>query len=67
MSIISCELRAGRTDEQKRALSQGLTQAVPAVTDEPLSEMSMVIREGRGINFIEVGEHLANRRLCSHE
>ncbi|MFE6806846.1 hypothetical protein ACFVEN_35105 [Streptomyces sp. NPDC057681] len=67
MSISSCELCAGRKDEQKRALSQGLIQAVRAVTDEPLSEMSRVIREGLGIHFIEVGEHLANRRRCSHE
>jgi trans-3-chloroacrylic acid dehalogenase alpha subunit len=58
MSIISCDLREGRSDEQKRALAQGLIQAVRAATDEPISEVFMVIREGRGINFIEAGQHL---------
>ncbi|WP_372673157.1 tautomerase family protein [Amycolatopsis kentuckyensis] len=58
MSIISCDLREGRTDEQKRALSAGLFAAVGAATGEPVSEMFLVIREGRGINFVEAGEHL---------
>jgi hypothetical protein len=58
MSIISCDLREGRSDEQKRKLADGLIRAVRNATDEPISEMFMVIREGRGINFIEAGEHL---------
>ena len=43
MSMISCDMRYGRSDEQKRALSAGLLR---------------VIREGRGINFVEHGQHL---------
>lgn len=58
MSIISCDLREGRSDEQKRALANGLIAAVQAATAEPLSNMFMVIREGPGINFVEAGEHL---------
>jgi phenylpyruvate tautomerase PptA (4-oxalocrotonate tautomerase family) len=58
MSIISCDLRQGRTDEQKRALATGLIQAVCTATGEPVGEMFLVIREGRGINFVEAGEHL---------
>ena len=58
MSIISCDLRQGRTDEQKRALAAGLIQAVRTATGEPVDEMFLVIREGRGINFVEAGEHL---------
>ena len=58
MSIISCDLRQGRTDEQKRALAAGLIQAVRTATGEPVGEMFLVIREGRGINFVEAGEHL---------
>lgn len=58
MSIISCDMRAGRTDEQKRALSAGLIQAVCAATGEAADDMFLVIREGRGINFVEAGEHL---------
>ena len=58
MSIISCDMREGRTDDQKRALAAGLIEAVRSATGEPLSEMFLVIREGRGINFVEEGQHL---------
>jgi 4-oxalocrotonate tautomerase len=58
MSIISCDLREGRTEAQKRALASGIIAAVQAATGEPLSEMFFVIREGRGIDFVEAGEHL---------
>jgi phenylpyruvate tautomerase PptA (4-oxalocrotonate tautomerase family) len=58
MSIIACDLRQGRTDEQKRALAAGLIRAVRTATGEPVGEMFLVIREGRGINFVEAGEHL---------
>ena len=58
MSIISCDMREGRTEAQKRALSSGIIAAVQAASGEPISEMFFVIREGRGINFVEAGEHL---------
>ena len=58
MSIISCDMREGRSDEQKRALAAGLIEAVQTATKEPVGDMFLVIREGRGINFIEAGEHL---------
>ncbi|MCW2721522.1 tautomerase family protein [Pseudonocardia sp.] len=58
MSIISCDLRQGRTDEQKHALAAGLIQAVRTATGEPVGEVFLVIREGRGIDFVEAGEHL---------
>ncbi|ORJ57828.1 tautomerase family protein [Mycobacterium simiae] len=58
MSIISCDMRQGRSDEQKQALAAGLIAAVRAATGEPITEMFLVIREGRGVNFIEAGEHL---------
>ena len=58
MSIISCDMREGHTDEQKRALATGLIESVQKATDEPIGEMFLVIREGRGINFVEAGEHL---------
>jgi tautomerase-like protein len=51
-------MRAGRTDEQKRALSAGLIEAVCAATGEAAGDMFLVIREGPGINFVEAGEHL---------
>ena len=58
MSIISCDMRYGRSDEQKRALSAGLLRVVSEATGEPADNIFFVIREGRGINFVEHGQHL---------
>jgi phenylpyruvate tautomerase PptA (4-oxalocrotonate tautomerase family) len=58
MPMISCDMRYGRTDEQKRALSAGLLRVVSEATGEPADNIFFVIREGRGINFVEHGKHL---------
>ena len=58
MPLISCDMRYGRTDEQKRKLAAGLLRAVGEATGEPHNNIFLVIREGRGINFVEHGEHL---------
>ena len=55
MPMISCDMRYGRTDEQKRALSAGLLRVVSEATGEPADNIFFVIREGRGI---EHGKHL---------
>jgi phenylpyruvate tautomerase PptA (4-oxalocrotonate tautomerase family) len=51
-------MRSGRTDEQKRALSAGLLRVVSEATGESADNIFFVIREGRGINFVEHGQHL---------
>jgi trans-3-chloroacrylic acid dehalogenase alpha subunit len=56
--MISCDMRAGRTDEQKRALSEGLMRVISRVTGEEIHDIFFVIREGKGINFVEHGQHL---------
>src|SRR5471032_406236 len=58
MPMISCDMRYGRTEEQKRALSAGLLRVVSEATGEPADNIFFVIREGRGINFVEHGKHL---------
>ena len=58
MALISCDMRYGRSDEQKRQLAAGLLRVVSAATGETKNDIFVVIREGRGINFIEHGEHL---------
>src|SRR6476661_3596999 len=58
MSMISCDMRYGRSDEQKRALSAGLLRVVSEATGETADNVFFVIREGRGINFVEHGQHL---------
>jgi trans-3-chloroacrylic acid dehalogenase alpha subunit len=51
-------MRFGRTDEQKRQLAAGILRVVSAATGEMKNDIFFVIREGRGINFVEHGEHL---------
>src|SRR6266404_5469595 len=58
MSIISCDMRYGRSDEQKHALSAGLLRVIGEATGESADNIFFVIREGRGINFVEHGQHL---------
>jgi trans-3-chloroacrylic acid dehalogenase alpha subunit len=45
--MISCDMRYGRSDEQKRALSAGLVSVVSDATGEPADNIFFVIREGR--------------------
>jgi hypothetical protein len=52
--MISCDMRCGRSEEEKRARSAGLLRVVSGATGEPLR----IIREGSGINFVEDGQHL---------
>jgi hypothetical protein len=54
MLMISCDMRCGRSEEEKRARSAGLLRVVNGATGEPLR----IIREGSGINFVEHGQHL---------
>jgi 4-oxalocrotonate tautomerase len=58
MSMISCDMRYGRTEEQKRRLSASLLRIVSEATGEPADDIFFVIREGAGINFVEHGHHL---------
>lgn len=59
MAIIQCDIRRGRTDEQKRRLAANLTQAVSEVTGESTEQIFLVIREMPGFNFVDGGEHVA--------
>jgi 4-oxalocrotonate tautomerase len=58
MALISCDMRYGRTDEQKRKLAAEIIRVVSEATGETKNDIFFVIREGRGINFVEHGEHL---------
>ena len=60
MAIIQCDIRRGRTDEQKRQLAAGLTEVVSEVTGEPVERLFLVIREMPGFNFVDAGEHVAD-------
>jgi phenylpyruvate tautomerase PptA (4-oxalocrotonate tautomerase family) len=60
MSWITCDMRFGRTEEQKRQLTAGVIAAVRKATGEPLANMVFVVREGVGVNFCEAGQHYAD-------
>jgi 4-oxalocrotonate tautomerase len=45
VAIIQCDIRRGRSDDQKRRLAAGLTEAVSEATGEPIERLFLVIRE----------------------
>jgi phenylpyruvate tautomerase PptA (4-oxalocrotonate tautomerase family) len=45
MSMISCDMRYGRSDEQKRALSAGLLRVISEATGEAADNIFFVIRK----------------------
>ena len=55
MALISCDMRQGCTDEQKRKLAAGLLRVISEATGELKHNIFFVVREGRGINFVEHG------------
>jgi 4-oxalocrotonate tautomerase family enzyme len=59
VAIIQCDIRRGRTDEQKRRLAANLTEAVSEATGEGVERIFLVIRELPGFNFVDAGEHVA--------
>lgn len=59
MAIITCDIRRGRTDDQKSKLALELMHAVNRVTDEPIERMFLVMREMPGFNFVDSGQHVA--------
>lgn len=58
MPIVQCDIRNGRTKEQKSALAGGLTEIVMKYTGCPIDYVFLVIREMPGFNFVDAGEHV---------
>jgi len=58
MPIITCDIRQGRTKEQKHELAMGLTKAVQEVTGVSIDHVFLVMREMPGFNFVDAGEHV---------
>jgi len=42
MSMISCDMRYGRSDEQKRSLSAGLLRVISEATGEPADNIFLL-------------------------
>lgn len=60
MAIIQCDIRRGRTDEQKERLAAGLTNVISEISGESVEQMFLVIREMPGFNFVDAGQHVAD-------
>ena len=58
MPIITCDIRTGRTKEQKSQLAMGLTNAVVEATGVSIDHVFLVMREMPGFNFVDAGEHV---------
>ncbi|TVQ97897.1 MAG: 4-oxalocrotonate tautomerase [Desulfovibrionales bacterium] len=58
MPIIQCDIRAGRTPEQKDALAREITRVVHETIDAPLEYIYVLIRETPGAHHIKAGEPL---------
>ena len=58
MPIITCDIRQGRTKEQKSQLARGLTEVIMNATGVKIDHVFLVIREMPGFNFVDAGEHV---------
>jgi 4-oxalocrotonate tautomerase family enzyme len=58
MPIIQCDIREGRTEEQKQALAQAITRAVHESIDAPIEYIYVLIRETPGPHHVKGGHPL---------
>lgn len=58
MPVIQCDIREGRTEEQKRALAHEITRVVHETIGAPIEYIYVLIRETPGFNHIKGGKHL---------
>jgi 4-oxalocrotonate tautomerase family enzyme len=56
--IIQCDIREGRTDEQKAALAREITRVVHETIGAPIEYIYVLIRETPGFHHIKAGKHL---------
>jgi 4-oxalocrotonate tautomerase family enzyme len=55
MPIIQCDIREGRTEEQKRALAEAITRVVHETIDAPIEYIYVLIRETPGAHHVKAG------------
>jgi 4-oxalocrotonate tautomerase family enzyme len=58
MPIITCDIRVGRSREQRSELAMSLSRAVAEATGAGIENIFLVIREMPGFNFVDAGEHV---------
>lgn len=62
MPIITCDIRRGRTEDQRSRMAKGITDAVHEITGAPIESIFLVMRELPGFNFVDGGEHVPEYR-----
>jgi len=60
MPIIQCDIREGRTEEEKQALAQEITRVVHQTIGAPVEYIYVLIRETPGSHHIKAGETLGD-------
>lgn len=58
--VIQCDIREGRSEEQKQALARGMTHAVHETIDSPVEYIYVLIRETPGSHHVKAGEALSD-------
>jgi 4-oxalocrotonate tautomerase family enzyme len=55
MPVIQCDIREGRTEEEKQALAQEITRVVHETIGAPVEYIYVLIRETPGSHHIKAG------------
>ena len=58
MPMIQCDIREGRSDEQKAALADAITQVVHETIGSPVEYIYVLIRETPGHHHVKGGQPL---------
>lgn len=58
MPVIQCDIREGRSPEQKEAMAQAITQAVHETIGAPIDYIYVLIREMPGAHHVKAGQAL---------
>jgi len=58
MPVIQCDIRAGRSTEQKQALAEGITRVVHETIGAPVEYIYVLIREQSGAHHVKAGKAL---------
>lgn len=58
MPVIQCDIRQGRTPEQKQAMAEAITRAVHETIGAPIEYIYVLIRELPGAHHVKAGKPL---------
>nr|7M59_A Chain A, Tautomerase domain-containing protein [Gammaproteobacteria bacterium SG8_31]7M59_B Chain B, Tautomerase domain-containing protein [Gammaproteobacteria bacterium SG8_31] len=56
--VIQCDIRQGRTAEQKQAMAEAITRAVHETIGAPVEYIYVLIRETPGAHHVKAGRTL---------